>query len=667
MRFDLVLIPALIVLIISGSLNAKTSDGTPTDPLFSMPLQDLLLVSVASTETERLINAPGIVSRYEMRDMENLGLHTLIDVLTFIPGVSVQRAINGNYSIHMRGLMDLTNQKVLFLLDETPVWSPSHADNPLLGIPSELISHVEVIRGPGSVIYGSNASAGVIKVVTRKDANDSLALTTGSHGLKGFSTYQYWQQDKWQLHFGAERKGSRGYPARIEKALEFNGMGFDPIGEGSFRFAEDIKSAFLDVAHDQTSLTLHAFESRTDASAFGSLNDQSTFVQRSFLLALKHDWVLRDWSLSAFSEYNQYDRFTEIDNVLAVLNVQSSAGRFRSDNGGRDNFRWRNGFHASYPVQQDLQLLAGIEYEDRSTEDYRLSDDVGGADIGLFVGGLPPDQTNIKIFPKNSAYELSQFAQLDYQLGKWRWIGGLRYSHNQKYGAKTTPRLSALYSLSDTQSLKFLYSQGFSTPVFSQDRDVDSQGNPIDPDIKAEEISTTEVAYSFEDSMYFFVANAFYTEVRNLLGLETTGNGVPANASSTIYRSGIETDLQYHNGPWKTYLNTAWLSQGGTENMLKQSAYISPRLSTNAGLRYALNARHALGISHQWKGNRAGYNPAWSLNASYEYQHDDNEVFISLRNLTDRRNLEPDGRYSAENSIQNIDRFNILFGFRHQF
>lgn len=632
-----------------------------------MSLQDVLLVSVASTENERLIHTPGIVSRYDMRDMEELGLHHLLDVLDFIPGVTVQRAINGNYTVHMRGLMDVTNQKILFLLNDTPIWSPSHADAPLLGIPMELISHIEVIRGPGSVIYGTNASAGVIKVVIRKDHQDSVALNTGSHGHRSLSAYQHWQQDEWQMHFSAEARAGRGYPARIENAQAFNGFGFEAKAEGNYRLAENSRSAYMDLMHDQTKLTLHAFESRSDASAFGGLTEESTFVQRSFLVGLNHDWQINDWDFTAFSEYNQYDRFTEIDNVLAIVDAQGSAGRYRTDNGGRDNFRWRNGLHTDYQLQPDLHFLAGLEYEDRSTEDYRLSDDVGGSDIGMLVGGLPPGESSFKIFPENSAYEFSQFAQLDYHIGKWRWVGGLRYTHNQEYGTETTPRLSALYRLSDTQSLKLLYSQGFSTPVFSQDRDLDMQGNPIDLNLKAEEISTTEIAYSYEDSTCFFVANAFYTEVRNLLGLDNSGNAIPTNANGTIYRSGIETDAQYRKGPWKAYLNTAWLTQGSTENMQDPLAYVSPRLSANSGLRYELNAQHAIGLSHLWRGNRAGFNPVYTLNASYQYQHKNNDIFISLRNLTNRRNLEPDGRYAAVNSIQNIDQFNVLLGFRHQF
>jgi len=88
--------------------------------VFALSLEQLLYVSVASNKTERLIDTPGIVSRYDMAQMERLGLHSLVDVLHFIPGVLVQRSATGSLHVQIRGLSDTNNQKVLFLLNDTP-------------------------------------------------------------------------------------------------------------------------------------------------------------------------------------------------------------------------------------------------------------------------------------------------------------------------------------------------------------------------------------------------------------------------------------------------------------------------------------------------------------------------------------------------------------------
>lgn len=645
---------------------AQSTDDS--EALFQMDLKDLLMVSVASAKPERLTETPGIVSRYEMREMERLGLHRLVDVLRFIPGVTVQRAINGTTNVHIRGLMDSTNQKVLFLLNDTPVWSSSHADIPLFGIPTEVISHIEVIRGPGSVLYGTNASAGVIKVVTRDDEDSSFLLQAGSHQQRSASTYWATRANDLKLRLSAEIQASEGYPAQVNDSLEFNGMGFSNTGSGKFRTGERTKSVYLDMEKQNTRVALHAFETVADASAFSVLAEHSEYIQRSFLLGLTHKWRISDWQFKGFSEYNQYQRLLKVDDLLSVVGASGSPAVFRVDEGGQENYRWRNGVHAAIDVSEELGFIAGLEFEDRSTGDYRLSDSVNGTDVAaISPGGLPPGETTAKIFPENSAYELSEFLQLDYRKDKWRWVAGIRYTDNENYGAKTTPRLSVLYQLSERDSLKLLYSEGFNTPTFSQDRDVDSFGNPVSSDLEAEEVSTSELAYSFDDGVRLFIANAFYTEIKRLIGFDPSTNGVPGNADSTLYRAGLELDYQYREGDWKVFLNGAWLAQGDMQGSKDALARISPEYTFSTGFSHALNESQSLGFSHHWLSARAGFSPAYVVNASYSYRHQENEAFVSIKNLTDRENAEPDGSFSADNSFQNFDRINVQLGFRHHF
>jgi len=88
----------------------------------------------------------------------------------------------------------------------------AHSEIPLLGVPIESISHIEVIRGPGAVYYGSNASAGVINVVTKKSEGDVIALSVGSNGLANASTYQHYQLDEdVSLSFALEALRDEGF------------------------------------------------------------------------------------------------------------------------------------------------------------------------------------------------------------------------------------------------------------------------------------------------------------------------------------------------------------------------------------------------------------------------------------------------------------------------
>ena len=117
-------------------------------------LSDLanLKVSIASSEPERIVDTPAVVTAYKTSNMEKLGFNTLEDVLNFVPGVQVQDTAIGTKAVMIRGLVEAFNQKVLFLLDGTPYWQPSHGGTPILAMPFTYIEKVEVIRGPGAVI-----------------------------------------------------------------------------------------------------------------------------------------------------------------------------------------------------------------------------------------------------------------------------------------------------------------------------------------------------------------------------------------------------------------------------------------------------------------------------------------------------------------------------------
>lgn len=97
----------------------------------------------------------------------------------------------------------------------------SHGDMPLLSMPTDLIDRIEVIRGPGSVIYGTDATAGVINVILKKDDNQSvLSLTGGSQGLLNAGASLTRKTEKGYYYFGGSvQKMSKGYDAKYPKLI----------------------------------------------------------------------------------------------------------------------------------------------------------------------------------------------------------------------------------------------------------------------------------------------------------------------------------------------------------------------------------------------------------------------------------------------------------------
>jgi len=103
-------------------LLASISSAESRPDLFEISLEELLMVdiSIASTLSERIIDTPAIVSRYDADDLASMGLRTLKDMLSFIPGFVLQKTRSGGTSVMIRGLVEGFNQKVLFLVDDIP-------------------------------------------------------------------------------------------------------------------------------------------------------------------------------------------------------------------------------------------------------------------------------------------------------------------------------------------------------------------------------------------------------------------------------------------------------------------------------------------------------------------------------------------------------------------
>ncbi|MBU4328708.1 MAG: TonB-dependent receptor plug domain-containing protein, partial [Proteobacteria bacterium] len=157
---------------------ADTTEDVQDNP-FAMSLEQLMQVEITgATRTEKsLKNVPAAVTVFTREEISRLGMDYLHELLNLVPGYQSQRhsdmSTGSNYSSRGRR-QGANSREVLLLLDGRPMNDP-RTGGPISGkrVPLGKIDRVEIIRGPGSAIYGSNAFTGVINIITVKNENQA--------------------------------------------------------------------------------------------------------------------------------------------------------------------------------------------------------------------------------------------------------------------------------------------------------------------------------------------------------------------------------------------------------------------------------------------------------------------------------------------------------------
>ena len=184
------LLPAFICALTSA-VHAESKSAAPLD-VYNLSLAELgqVQISIATGNGTSLDKAPATASVIYAAEIEAMGARNLDEILETVPGLHVGLSalsrLDSVYSI--RGIHTGFNSQVLLLLNGVPVQSTLQGGHPtMFRLPAANIARVEVMRGPGSAIYGADAYAGVINVITKDSAAidyPQVGVRTGSFGYR---------------------------------------------------------------------------------------------------------------------------------------------------------------------------------------------------------------------------------------------------------------------------------------------------------------------------------------------------------------------------------------------------------------------------------------------------------------------------------------------------
>ena len=134
-----------------------------------MLLSDQPLVTTASKTAQRVSDVPSAVSVITAQQIKESGVTTVVDALRLSPGVDVIELNSGRVDVSIRGFNQVFSNKLLVMIDGRSVYQDVYGTTFWDMIPIELsrIDRIEIVRGPGSALYGANAFNGVINIITK--------------------------------------------------------------------------------------------------------------------------------------------------------------------------------------------------------------------------------------------------------------------------------------------------------------------------------------------------------------------------------------------------------------------------------------------------------------------------------------------------------------------
>jgi outer membrane receptor for ferrienterochelin and colicin len=153
------------------------------------------MISIATGSRRPIAKAPAVATVITAEDIKAMGATDLDEVLETVPGLHVARSPLGYNPIYIfRGIFSDFNAQVLVLINSIPITNLFHGDRNQVwgGMPVEAIARIEVIRGPGSALYGANAFAGVINIITK--TKQDIEGTEVGFRPGSFDTWDTWAQ-----------------------------------------------------------------------------------------------------------------------------------------------------------------------------------------------------------------------------------------------------------------------------------------------------------------------------------------------------------------------------------------------------------------------------------------------------------------------------------------
>jgi iron complex outermembrane receptor protein len=646
---------------------AENDPQPPSPDLTELPVEALMNLEVpkvyaASKLEQKSTEAPASTTIVTSDEIKKYGYRTLADLLRSVPGFNISYDRNYDF-LGVEGIsLGDANNRVLLLVNGHRV-NNNLTDSAAIGtdfiLDIDLVDRVEVIRGPGAVLYGNNAFVGVINVITRQGGQVNGVESSFDYGA--FDTY------KGRVTFG--RQFTNGVNLLLSGSI-YDSAGAERLLYPQFATPSQNNGVAQNMDGD-------SFRSFFGSLAYGDFTLEGAFNHREkinptaqFDLTMFNDSRLRTIDERGYTALKYTHDFPELVDVTAQVyfdrythyigypqslvegtNVVFSAFTTEHDTGEW----WGTELQLNKTLWDRHVITLGAEYRDDFLQEQRISGQTS-------VNG---DRESYGV------YLQGDFALLT----NLHFNAGVRYDQYGHFDPAFDPRVALIYNPLPGSALKAIYGTAFRVPDFEELSD------PRFQEISPEKITSYELVYEQEIRPHLRSSlSGFYNQMNHLIVFD---NGSYTNLNAQT--KGLELALE---GFWTNGIHSrasysfqytrddtvVWQMPDSPENMVKLNLsvpLVKDKLFAGAEFQYTSdrrslhNATDASGQPITVQGENAGGYGVVNLTLFSQNLVKNLEASASVYNLLNYRYADPASAFHIQDVIEQDGRsFRIKLTYR---
>lgn len=475
---------------VSGMAQKMPIDTLKLDGLLNLSFEQLMNVSVITpTQSLQKSNeAPATVLVVTMDQIRLRGYRSLADVLNDLPDFIIKDKSDPQYynTVSLRGVS--RQDHFVILLDGVRISSPTNEPLPLLeDFPIYLAKQIEVVYGPGSALYGADAMAGVINIITQKSQDKKNVAVTATGGTQGYQSLSALLSRKLKNDVNVSIAGLYSYDVQPDfsklykdqynmtshQTGVFNSM-YGPITPKESvdpHFAAPVKAYNLYASIDKKGFNmklLHHYSAVPTSTTFKPDNG-----------VYNKDVFYGQGVTTASATYNEtLGKIKSVTTLVGSFYSVDPKSNYRNVYGGMEHgYKYSTGSmikmeqQLAYQHSSKLNLTGGVTYEVfeavPKTPELQRPVNKNGAATGVLLNSISennPLGIEAKFFALTYDNIGSYLQGLYTPAQKISFTIGARYDHNSRFGATFNPRIGSVFHPFEHTTIKTLYGTAYWAP-----------------------------------------------------------------------------------------------------------------------------------------------------------------------------------------------------------